>query len=77
MYNTQMPPYGWEDYELWLRLGKSDKKVIYNQAEPLSYYRIHQLNISQNFNADQYNHLVFYLKQHFPVRLTSQTSKDF
>lgn len=67
-YNNKMPSYGWEDYELWLRLGKQNKKVIFIEGEPLSFYRVHQLNKSQNFKPDEYNHLVYYLKQHYPVK---------
>lgn len=65
MFDNKMPPYGWEDYELWLRLGKMKKNVIFIQGEPLSFYRKHKLNMSQNFKPDQYNHLIYYLKQKY------------
>lgn len=74
MYNHKMPPYGWEDYELWLRLGKLDKKVLFVPSAPLSYYRIHNLNMSTNFSPDQYNHLVYFLKQYYPIRLELKKS---
>lgn len=74
MYNHKMPPYGWEDYELWLRLGKLEKKVIFLPSSPLSYYRIHTLNMSTNFSPDQYNHLVYFLKQYYPIRLELKKS---
>ena len=67
MYNHKMPPYGWEDYELWLRLGKFRKKVVFIPSAPLSYYRIHTSNMSMNFNPDQYNHIIYYLKQYYPI----------
>jgi glycosyltransferase involved in cell wall biosynthesis len=69
MYDNKMPHYGWEDYELWLRLGKAGRKVIFIQGEPRSFYRVHQLNKSQNYTPDQHNHLVYYLKQNYPVKL--------
>ena len=69
MYDNKMPSYGWEDYELWLRLGKLNKKIIFIEGEPLSFYRVHQLNKSQNYKPDEYNHLVYYLKQHYPVKI--------
>ncbi len=69
IYDNKMPTHGWEDYELWLRLGKLKKKVIFIEGEPLSFYRVHQLNKSQNYKPDEYNHLVYYLKQHYPVKL--------
>jgi glycosyltransferase involved in cell wall biosynthesis len=68
-YDNKMPYYGWEDYELWLRLGKLNKKVIFVEGEPLSFYRVHELNKSQNYKDDQYNHLVYYLKQKYPIKL--------
>jgi glycosyltransferase involved in cell wall biosynthesis len=66
-YDSKMPPYGWEDYELWLRLGKMNKNVIFIHGDPLSFYRVHELNMSQNFKTDQYNHIVYYLKQKYPI----------
>lgn len=69
MYDIKMPPYGWEDYELWLRLGKLDKQVIFIEGEPLSFYRTHPMNMSKNYKPDQYNHLVYYLRQNYPVKL--------
>jgi glycosyltransferase involved in cell wall biosynthesis len=74
MYNHKMPPYGWEDYELWMRIGKLDKKVLFVPSAPLSYYRIHNLNMSTNFSPDQYNHLVYFLKQYYPISLELKKS---
>ena len=67
LFDNKMPPYGWEDYELWLRLGKTGKRVVFIGGEPLSYYRTHALNMSQNYQPDQFNHLVYYLKQKYPI----------
>ncbi len=69
MYDNKMPNYGWEDYELWLRLGKLNKKVTFIEGEPLSFYRKHHLNKSQNYKPDEYNHLVYYLRQYYPMKL--------
>lgn len=69
MYDSGMPPYGWEDYELWLRLGKQGRRVAYLSGEPLSYYRSHERNKSQHYKPDQFNHLVYYLKQKYGVRI--------
>jgi glycosyltransferase involved in cell wall biosynthesis len=67
MYDIKMPPYGWEDYELWLRLGKLGKKVLFIPGEPLSYFRIHRLNKSQNYQPDQFNQLVYFLKHKYGI----------
>ena len=70
MYDNMMPPYGWEDYELWLRVGKMGGTVAFIPGEPLSFYRVHHLNKSLNFKSDQLKHLIYYLKQKYPVTLS-------
>jgi glycosyltransferase involved in cell wall biosynthesis len=75
LFENKMPPYGWEDYELWLRLGKTGRHVVFIGGEPLSFYRTHALNMSQNYQPDQFNHLVYYLKQKYPVTLSLKQSE--
>lgn len=69
LYDTRMPPYGWEDYELWLRVGKQGRKVTFIPGEPLSFYRVHELNKSQCYPPDHYNQLVYYLKQKYGIKI--------
>lgn len=69
MYDTRMPGYGYEDYELWLRLGKMGYKVVFIPGRPLTFYRMHKHNKSQNYKPDHYNQLIYYLKQKYHIRL--------
>jgi glycosyltransferase involved in cell wall biosynthesis len=69
MFSTDMPPYGWEDYELWLRLGSENKKVHYIGGEALSSYRRHDQNMTSNINFKKRDILVTYLKTKYEVKL--------
>lgn len=69
MYDTKMPPYGWEDYELWLRMGSMGKVIAYHPGEPLAFYRVHSRNKSQNYNPDHFNQLIYYLKHLYGIRI--------
>lgn len=40
--------YGWEDYELWLRAAEASKKFYFYNCEPLSFYRCHSMNMTNN-----------------------------
>jgi len=62
MYDTKMPPYCWEDYELWLRLGNRSKNVAFIDGDALSYYRLHNSNLSSNISILDYKMLIQYLK---------------
>lgn len=75
LFDNKMPPYGWEDFELWLRLGRTGRHVVFIGGEPLSFYRTHALNMSQNYQPDQFNHLVYYLKQKYPISLPIKQSE--
>jgi glycosyltransferase involved in cell wall biosynthesis len=70
MYDTRMPPYGWEDYELWLRMGQQGRKVAFLPGKPLSFYRVHELNKSQHYLPDHYNQLVYYLRQKYGIKVS-------
>jgi FtsZ-binding cell division protein ZapB len=56
-------------------LGKTGRHVVFIGGEPLSFYRTHALNMSQNYQPDQFNHLVYYLKQKYPITLSLKQSK--
>ncbi len=68
MYDTKMPSFGWEDYELWLRMGKLELQVGFIDQAPLSYYRCHQKNMAQEVILDKYNQLIYYLKTIYPLK---------
>ena len=44
MYSTEAELYGWEDYELWLRLAAHKRRVAFIPSE-LSHYRVHGQNM--------------------------------
>lgn len=75
MFDNVLPAYGWEDYELWLRLGKTNKKVAFIEGAPLSYCRRYHVGESDTYTADQYNLLVYYLKQKYPIKLRLRKSE--
>jgi hypothetical protein len=69
MFDTQMPSMGWEDYELWLRMGMSQKMVCFIETGALSFYRKHLSNMGLKVKTDVYNQVVYYLKTKSPIRL--------
>ncbi len=75
MFDNIMPAYGWDDYELWLRLGKMGKKVVFIADNPLSWRRKYHIGESNDFTSDQYNILVYYLKQKYPIKLRLRKSE--
>ncbi len=72
MYDTKMPFWGWEDYELWLRLGKASKKVSFIGESPLSFYRRHISNMGDTIDGDRFNQVLYFLKCKYPIRLEFQ-----
>jgi glycosyltransferase involved in cell wall biosynthesis len=65
MYDTKMPSYGWEDYELWLRMGFQGKRVHFLHGKPLSFYTVHSLSMARNMSDMQMNSLKWYLNEKF------------
>lgn len=61
LYDEKMPINGWEDYELWLRIGKNNKKVHFIDGPPLSYYRTHSASMINNISDLNYQLLITYL----------------
>jgi glycosyltransferase involved in cell wall biosynthesis len=81
MYDTKMPPYGLEDYELWLRMGFQGKRVHFINGEPLSFYTHHSKSMVRNITNMQFNSLNWYLNEKFGIELemieTPELSKYF
>ncbi len=69
MYDTKMPPYGWEDYELWLRMGFQGKRLRFLHGKPLSFYTVHSLSMARNMSDMQINSLKWYLNEKFGLNL--------
>jgi len=69
MYDTKMPPYGWEDYELWLRMGQRGKSVYFIEGKPLSFYRNHGSNMCGTFTVSERNILKYYLNNKYNLHL--------
>jgi GT2 family glycosyltransferase len=51
LYSTEPALYGWEDYELWVRLAAQGRPVIFIPTV-LSHYRFHQVNMSSVASLD-------------------------
>jgi glycosyltransferase involved in cell wall biosynthesis len=67
MYDEKMPASGWEDYELWLRMGKANKQVQLLEGPPLSYYRVHADSMINNVSGLYYEFLITYLRSKYPI----------
>jgi glycosyltransferase involved in cell wall biosynthesis len=52
---------GWEDYELWLRLKKKNKKMFFIEGEPLSFYRVHENSWSNTISLANQQGLKAYI----------------
>ena len=76
MYDTNMPPYGWEDYELWLRLGQLNEKVALIHGPALSYYRVHGNSLLSKCPLEKNNLLVQYLKLYHPLKYELSQGND-
>ena len=69
LFDLKMPAIGWEDYELWLRLGRNNKKVVFIEGNPLSLYRVHPDSMIKNTKDYEYNLLILYLKHKYKIRV--------
>lgn len=66
-YDEDMPGSGWEDYELWLRIGKKGKKVYFIEGKPLTYYRIHKDSMIRSMPSDKLNILASYISEKYSL----------
>jgi glycosyltransferase involved in cell wall biosynthesis len=69
LYDFKMPPYGWEDWELWLRIGNKNKKIHFLEGEPLSYYRIHGESMLHRITEENFRVLRSYLNSKYKMNL--------
>jgi glycosyltransferase involved in cell wall biosynthesis len=76
MYDTNMPPYGWEDYELWLRIGKLNEKVALIHGPALSYYRVHENSLQSKCSFEKKQLIVQYLKLYHPLKYDLSQGND-
>ncbi len=77
LYDSNMPSFGWEDYELWLRVGKAGEKVIFIEGPPLSCCRMHIRNMGLEVNKDKYNQIIYFLRSKYPVQLNFTKTELF
>lgn len=68
-YDEEMPISGWEDYELWLRLGFNQKKVSIIGPEALTYYRVHRDSMISKFKTHDTLKLKTYLNQLYQLNI--------
>lgn len=66
-YDEEMPYSGWEDYELWLRMGSRNKKIYFIDGNPLSYYRIHENSMIRGLQSDKIGALASYVSEKYTV----------
>lgn len=67
-YDTNMPLFGWEDYEMWLRLGANECRVEFIPGQPLSYYRLHGSSMLRRMDNPHMNELRSYLDRIYQLR---------
>lgn len=68
MYDEKMPGNGLEDYELWLRVGVNNKKVLFLSGEPLSYYRVHLDSMINSLSLAHQDRILTYIKTKFKIQ---------
>ena len=68
LYDEQMPCSGWEDYDLWLRMGAHNKKIYFIDGEPLTQYRIHGDSMINTMPVVDFNNLTTYIKTKFNIK---------
>ncbi|MFI5151415.1 MAG: glycosyltransferase family 2 protein [Bacteroidia bacterium] len=73
LFDERMPHSGWEDYELWLRFGSHDKKMLFLEGEPLSYYRMHDDSMLNTITDTDSEILCTYLNQKYNLSLRKTT----
>ncbi|MCF8365322.1 MAG: glycosyltransferase [Bacteroidales bacterium] len=76
MLNANLPPYGWIDYELWLRLGKMGKKVHSLGGDPLYYYRQHKNTITKGIDYNKMKLLIDFLRSEHLLEFDIEIGKD-
>jgi glycosyltransferase involved in cell wall biosynthesis len=67
LYDEDMPYSGWEDYELWLRMGSNGKKVYFIDGKPLSFYRVHENSMIRSLQTDTIGALAAYISEKYAL----------
>ena len=66
-YDEQLPRGGWEDFELWLRVGRQGKNVRFIEGPPLSFYRLHSQSMVAKRVNEEYQQIIDYLAERYPL----------
>ncbi|MDN3654405.1 glycosyltransferase [Ferruginibacter paludis] len=75
LFDEEMPYSGWEDYELWLRMGSNNKKVYFIEGKPLSYYRIHDNSMIRNLQSESINKLASYISEKYTLEAAKKNDE--
>jgi glycosyltransferase involved in cell wall biosynthesis len=67
MFDTDMDHEGWEYLELWLRMGKMGRKMIFLDGPDLSFDRIDRMNSLLHLTASRYDMIIEKLKYKYAV----------
>jgi glycosyltransferase involved in cell wall biosynthesis len=76
-YDEKMPVNGWEDFELWLRLGENKKKITILDNKPLSFYRTHKDSMISNFSFADISVLSDYIDNKYDISVRKQPKDNF
>lgn len=68
MYDEKIPGNGLEDYELWLRVGANNKKVLFLGGKPLSYYRVHLNSMINSLSLVHQDRILTYIKTKYKIQ---------
>src|ERR1700739_1391738 len=72
LYDEHMPCSGWEDYELWLRMGINNKKISFIEEEPLTHYRVHTSSMINSIASTDIDNLTRYIEVKYNSGRTSE-----
>ncbi|MEI7596460.1 MAG: glycosyltransferase [Bacteroidota bacterium] len=58
---------GWQDYELWLKMGSNNKKVGFIHESPLSNYREHSSSLTNTRSQSDKDNIIKYLSSKYEL----------
>lgn len=70
-YDENMPFNGWEDYDLWLKLGYNNKKINFIDGEALSMYRVHSDSMINSISKEGFDELILYVNRKYNITIDS------
>ena len=67
LYDEKLSFWGWEDFDLWLKIAHFGLKVQFIASEPLSYYRVHYGSMTELVSSSLQNPISVYLIEKYKL----------